>query len=132
MAMKKQHPIVGVWRVTTQDAPFNYHMFVFHAGESEGIFQQFNPHEGNRETSDTPGSGLWRAQQDGSVRAMFGEFRLDRNDATTTYAEVSFEFTLNGGSLSGLYRLRVYTPDSKKLLRGPIESTLEGTRLELR
>jgi hypothetical protein len=43
-------PIVGTWIVKAPEAPFPYHMFVFHA---DGTMQQSNPDAGDRNSSDS-------------------------------------------------------------------------------
>lgn len=127
--MKELDLIVGVWRITTKGAPYPYHMFVFH---DDGIFGQYNPHEGNQETSDTPGAGLWRREIDGSYTAKFGEFRVDRQTHETTYGEVSFRLELNKkGQLKGTCEFHVYSADTKELLHGPHAATVKGSRLVL-
>ena len=50
------HPIVGVWVVKHQGAPFPYHRYVCNA---DGTMQQANPDAGNPRTSDSDGKGIW-------------------------------------------------------------------------
>jgi hypothetical protein len=54
----ESHPaaIVGVWSVTMPEAPFPYHLFVFHP---DGTMQQANPDAGDAHTSDSNGMGVW-------------------------------------------------------------------------
>ena len=47
--------IVGTWFVKAPEAPFQYHMFVFH---SDGTMQQANPDAGDPNSSDSNGMGV--------------------------------------------------------------------------
>jgi len=55
--------IVGVWSVTMPEAPFPYHLFVFH---SDGTMQQANPDAGDAHTSDSNGMGVWASDAAGN------------------------------------------------------------------
>ena len=118
--------IVGVWRVTTPDAPFAYHMFTFH---SDGTFVQSNPPAGNTSTSDTAGMGIWRVQKDGTVQARFEEYRLDLSDNTVTRGVVDFMLQIKADRLSGNAAFTVYDAASGKHLQGPLTTDVSGTRV---
>ena len=60
---KDTPPIVGTWLVKIPEAPFPYHMFVFHA---DGTMLQSNPDAGDPNTSDSNGAGVWVADAAGS------------------------------------------------------------------
>jgi hypothetical protein len=67
-------PIVGTWLVKTPEAPFPYHMFVFH---SDGTVQQSNPDAGDSETSDSNAMGVWVPEGD-SIKGRIVEITADR------------------------------------------------------
>src|SRR5689334_19900577 len=69
-----QNPIVGTWFVKIPEAPFPYHMFVFH---SDGTMQQSNPDAGDPNTSDSNGMGVWTLEGD-SIKGKFVEVTADR------------------------------------------------------
>ena len=80
-------PIVGTWFVKTAEAPFPYHMFVFHA---DGTMQQANPDAGDANTSDSNGMGAWVAEGDG-IKGKFVEITADRNTRQfVSRGEISF------------------------------------------
>lgn len=119
--------IVGVWRVKTVGAPFAYHMFAFH---SDGTMQQSNPPEGNKDTSDTAGLGVW-AEKAGKLRARFEEHRIDRKDGSVTRGVILFELNVEGDVLAGKWQLSVYDPDTGESVQTAHSGTLTGERVVL-
>jgi hypothetical protein len=118
-------PIVGTWFVKIPEAPFQYHMFVFH---SDGTMQQANPDAGDPNTSDSNGMGVWVPDGD-RIKGKFVEVTADR--ATRQFVsrgEISFLIKVNGNAFSGTASAIFY--DAKGLrLRGPLPATLEGQRV---
>ena len=122
-----QHPLVGVWRVKTKGAPFGYHMFVFH---SDGTMQQANPAEGNKDTSDTPGLGVW-GERGGQLKARFEEYRVDYKTGAITRGVIDCVLELSGSELKGRCSFNIYNPDNGTLVQGPYSATLRGERVML-
>jgi len=119
--------VVGTWVVHAPDAPFPHHVFVFNA---DGTMQQANPDAGNALTSDSDGKGIW-ARRDGKVIGKFVEFTADREThRLVSRGEVSFEVEVFGDRLTGTASARFYGEDDA-LLKGPLPTALDGTRLTL-
>ncbi len=121
------HPVVGVWVVRHQGAPFPYHMYVFNA---DSTLQQANPDAGNPRTSDSDGKGIWISSAD-TVTGKFVEMLADR----TTHAflgrgEISFRVVVRGDSIIGTASARFFdsagTPTD-----GPISVEMLGSRVTL-
>ncbi len=66
--------VVGTWFVTIPEAPFPYHLFVFH---SDGTVLQSNPDAGDANTSDSNLMGAWIAEGD-HIRGKLVETAADR------------------------------------------------------
>src|SRR5262245_32995982 len=76
---KTTEAMVGVWEVHAPDAPFPWHVMTF---TPFGTFMQSNPHEGNRDESDSSGHGVWRVDRGSDEKTVvvgkFVEFKADR------------------------------------------------------
>ena len=109
-------PIVGAWFVKTPEAPFPFHMFVFH---SDGTMQQANPEAGNSSTSDSNGMGVWI--EDGKTfRGKLVEITADQETRQfVSRGEISFSIKVNGGSLSGKATANFYDAEGRRS-RGPV------------
>ncbi len=123
----RTHPVVGVWVVRHQGAPFPYHMYVFNA---DGTLQQANPDAGNPRTSDSDGKGIWVAAAD-TITGKFVEILADR----TTHdflgrGEISFRVVVRGDSIIGTASARFF--DAAGTPRdGPISVDMLGSRVTL-
>ncbi len=118
------NPIVGVWEVTAEGAPFRHHVMTFHA---DGTMLQSNPDRGNQITSDSNGMGVWRADGPAIVGA-FLEFTVDRADPDlVTKGVVHFELFTSGDTLEGTAAANFYDL-SGRLLTGPLKADLTGVR----
>jgi hypothetical protein len=122
------------------DAPFPWHMVTF---TKDGFMFQSNPHEGNRDESDSSGQGLWERVRVGPasqekenagrhIRAKFVEIKADR--ATGEHigkGVIELQITVQGDRFTGdsqAYRFDA----SGKLVRGPLRSSVAGTRVTLK
>jgi hypothetical protein len=117
--------IVGAWYVKAPEAPFQYHMFIFH---SDGTVQQANPDAGDPNTSDSNGMGVWVPQGD-RIKGKFVEVTADR--ATRQFVsrgEISFLIKVTGNVFSGTASTTFYDAGGRRL-RGPLAATLEGQRV---
>jgi hypothetical protein len=117
--------IVGVWLVKAPEAPFQYHMFAFHA---DGTMQQANPDAGDPNTSDSNGMGAWLPDGD-RIKGKFVEVTADR--ATRQFVsrgEIAFSIKVTGNALSGTANATFYDVEGHRL-RGPLAATLEGRRV---
>jgi hypothetical protein len=118
-------PIVGTWLVKIPEAPFPYHMFVFH---SDRTMQQANPDAGDPNTSDSNGMGVWAPDGDG-MKGKFVEVTADRTTRQfVSRGEISFSIKVNGDAFSGTASAVFYDADERRL-RGPSMVTLEGQRV---
>jgi hypothetical protein len=119
--------IVGAWFVKAPDAPFQYHMFVFN---DDGTMQQANPDAGDANTSDSDGKGVW--VKDGKmIKGKFVEVTADRTTHEfVSRGEISFEIETDDDAFTGNAAARFYDEDNT-LIRGPLPTTLEGTRVTL-
>jgi hypothetical protein len=119
-----EHPVVGVWEVEADGAPFSHHVMTFHA---DGTMLQSNPDHGNRTTSDSNGMGVWRAEGV-TVTGAFLEFTVDRDDPElVSKGTVHFELFVAGESFSGWATANFYDLVGT-LQRGPLKAELTGTR----
>jgi hypothetical protein len=85
--------VVGTWLVKISEAPFPYHMFVFH---SDGTMQQSNPDAGDPNTSDSNGMGVWVAAAD-RIGGKFVEVTADRTTRRfVSRGEISFSIQSDG------------------------------------
>lgn len=118
-------PIVGTWIVKAPEAPFPYHMFVFHA---DGTMQQSNPDAGDPNSSDSNGLGVWVRDGD-AMKGKFVEVTADRMTRQfVSRGEISFVVKVNGNALIGTASAIFYDAAGRRL-RGPIAATLEGQRV---
>jgi predicted secreted protein len=124
--------VVGVWEVRAPHAPFQWHMMTF---TPYGTMSQSNPHEGNRDESDSSGQGVWQLEKtpDGKdqIVGKFVEFKADRT--TGKYigkGVISFTFTVNGDSFEGTTDAYRYNAEGK-IIKGPLVSPITGTRVTL-
>jgi hypothetical protein len=118
-------PIVGTWFVKIPEAPFQYHMFVFHADRT---MQQANPDAGDPSTSDSNGMGVWIANG-GGIKGKFVEVTSDRTTHQfVSRGEISFLIKVNGDAFSGTASATFYDAEGRRL-RGPLAATMEGRRV---
>lgn len=120
--------IVGVWFVNAVGAPFQPHLFTFHA---DLTLITSNPDAGDPHTSDSDGMGPWVPQSPSVVVGAFEEINADR----TTHLYVSrlrveFQITLNGHTFTGPATANYYNPDGT-FQQGPYPATLNGQRVAL-
>ncbi len=117
--------IVGTWFVKTPEAPFQYHMFVFHP---DGTMQQANPDAGDPNTSDSNGVGVWLPDGD-RIKGKFVEVTADRMTRQfVSRGEISFLIKVTGDHFIGTASANFYNA-SGQLLRGPLAATMEGQRV---
>lgn len=120
--------IVGVWEVRADDAPFAYHVMMFHA---DGTMLQSNPDHGNRHTSDSNGMGTWQVSGT-QVSGAFVEFTVDRADpASICRGIVRFELSVRGDEFHGSASAMFYDLDGTPR-RGPLTTDLTGQRFDAR
>jgi hypothetical protein len=118
-------PIVGTWFVKTPEAPFHYHMFVFH---SDGTMQQTNPDAGDPNTSDSNGMGVWVLDGD-RIRGKFVEVTADRTTRQfVSRGDISFLIGVTGNTFSGSASAVFYDAQGGRL-KGPLPATLDGERV---
>ena len=119
-------PIVGTWFVKIPEAPFPYHMFVFHP---DGTIQQSNPDAGDPNTSDSNGMGVWVEDGD-RIKGKFVEVTADRTTRQfVSRGEISFSIKVNGNAFDGTASAIFYDHEGGRL-RGPLAATLQGKRVE--
>jgi len=119
------HPIVGTWWVKASEAPFPYHMFVFH---SDGTMQQANPDAGDPNTSDSNGMGVWLTDGD-RIKGKFVEVIADRmTHQFVSRGEISFSIKVNANAFSGTASASFYDAEGRRS-RGPLAATMEGQRV---
>ena len=117
--------IVGTWLVKSPEAPFPYHMFVFH---SDGTMQQSNPDAGDANTSDSNGMGAWARDMD-RIRGKFVEVTADRSTRRfVSRGEISFSIKVSGDAFSGSASALFFDAGGRQL-RGPLGVTLQGQRI---
>jgi hypothetical protein len=118
-------PVVGAWLVRCPEAPFPYHMFVFHA---DGIMQQANPDAGDPNTSDSNGMGAWLMDGD-MVKGKFVEITADRTTHKfVSRGEISFAIKVSGDIFRGTASASFYDHKGARI-RGPLSASLEGQRV---
>ena len=118
-------PIVGTWLVKAPEAPFPYHMFVFH---SDGTMLQSNPDAGDPNASDSNGVGVWTPVA-GRIKGKFVELTADRTTRKfVSRGETSFTIQVDRDSLSGTASA-VFFDEQGRTTRGPLTATLEGRRI---
>ena len=117
--------IVGTWLVKSPEAPFPYHMFVFH---SDGTLEQSNPDAGDPNTSDSNGMGAWTAAA-GGIKGKFVEVTADRGTRRfVSRGEISFVIQVNGDAFHGTASAVFFDAEGRQS-KGPIAATLEGRRV---
>jgi len=117
--------VIGTWLVKSPEAPFPYHMFVFH---SDGTMLQSNPDAGDPNTSDSNGIGVWNSVG-GQIKGKFVEVTADRTTRRfVSRGEVSFLLRVTGDALSGTASAIFYDEDGRQT-KGPLAATLEGRRV---
>ena len=129
---EKLHAIVGVWEMNAIDAPFQWHMVTF---TPYGTMSQSNPHEGNRDDSDSNGHGVWQpvgsAANNSKIRGKFVEFKADRTTGEYTgKGVIEFSITVKGDTFTGTYQAYRYDTEGIIVKRSP-KSPLSGTRVRL-
>src|SRR5689334_22234407 len=108
--------IVGAWFVKIPEAPFYYHMFVFH---SDGTMQQTNPDAGDPSTSDSNGMGVWVPDSE-RIKGKFVEVTADRTTRRfVSRGEISFLIKVNGDAFTGTASAIFDDPTGLRL-RGPL------------
>lgn len=121
------HPVVGVWEVTAEGAPFGSHVMTFHA---DGTLLQSNPDLGNRTASDSNGMGVWEA--DGTaVTGAFLEFTVDRLDTgIVRKGVIAFEIDVSADEFRGMATANWYALDGSPCTP-PKVAILTGHRFTL-
>jgi hypothetical protein len=118
--------IVGAWFVKMPEAPFHYHMLIFHA---DGTVVQSNPDAGDAHTSDSSGMGAWSVDN-GRVIGKFVEVTADRTTRQfVSRGEISFNIDVRGDTIDGDGSARFYDVNGA-LNGGPVSFTLFGTRVK--
>lgn len=119
--------IVGVWYVRVLGAPFEYHVFTFHA---DGTMLQANPDAGDAGTSDSIGMGTWLMDGD-IVRAKFVENTAHREThAFASRGEIALEMKIHDDMLIGYASATFYDAENK-VIKGPTREKLKGTRVSV-
>ena len=117
--------IVGAWLVKAPEAPFPYHMFIFHA---DGTVLQSNPDAGDPNSSDSSGMGMWALEGD-AIKGKFVEVTADRTTRQfASRGEISFQIKVTGNSFKGTASATFYDEEGRRV-RGPVSATLEGQRI---
>lgn len=118
-------PVVGTWLVKIPEAPFPYHMFVFH---SDGTIEQSNPDAGDPNTSDSNLMGAWAPDRDG-FRGKLVEVTADRTTHRfVSRGEISFSIKVNGNAFAGNASAVFYGADGRQT-GAPVPATLSGQRV---
>lgn len=125
-------PIVGVWEVEAPDAPFPWHLMTFTPYHT---MSQSNPHEGNREESDSSGQGVWETEPAPGgkeyITGKFVEFKADRaSGAYIGKGVITFRCLVDGDRFDGSSETYRYD-EAGKLVAGPLVSAIHGTRVRL-
>ena len=122
------HGIVGVWFVNAVGAPFEPHLFTFHA---DGTMLSANPDAGDSHTSDSDGMGPWAHKDDNTVTGAFEEINADRTTHKfVSRLRVEYKITLSDDTFTGPATANYYNPDGS-LQQGPFPATLNGKRINL-
>ena len=124
---EQANPIVGVWIVHDETAPFPFHMYVFNA---DGTMQQANPDAGNPKASDSDGKGIWVAKGDRIV-GKWVEITADRE--THKFAgrlDLSFELKVDGDRMAGSRSAQPFGIDGKPT-GVAFQGSFTGTRVTL-
>src|SRR5438045_9700637 len=103
--MTKEPSILGVWYVIAVDAPFQYHLFTFHA---DGTMVQANPDAGDPLTSDSDGMGVWKLTGK-TVKGKFVEITANRKtNKFKSRGEISFVLEVTGDTFLGTFSANFY------------------------
>ena len=117
--------VVGAWLVKMPEAPFPYHMLIFHTYRT---VVQSNPDAGDAHTSDSSGMGAWSVDHD-RVVGKFVEVTADRTTHKfVSRGEISFNIDVSGDEISGNGSARFYDADGA-LSGGPVAFALSGARI---
>ena len=120
--------IVGTWIVKAPEAPFQYHMFVFH---SDGTMEQSNPDAGDPNTSDSNGMGVWVLDGD-RIRGKFVEVTADRTTRQfASRGEISFSIKIKGKHLQRVGERAVLRRSTRTFERAIIGNPRRRTRFTL-
>lgn len=127
-----QQQIIGVWEVYAPDAPFPWHMMTF---TPFGTMSQSNPHEGNRDESDSNGHGIWKVHRTPNggeeIIGKFIEFKASRTSGRYIgKAEINFTCIMNGDHFEGTSEAYRYN-ENGELTGGPFLSSITGTKVRL-
>lgn len=124
--------IIGVWEVFAPAAPFPWHVMTF---TPFGTMSQSNPHEGNRDESDSSGHGVWEIRRTSDnqeqIVGKFVEFKADRvSGHYIGKAEIHFTCIIKNDHFTGTSDAYRYD-DTGKLVGGPFSSPITGTKVRL-
>lgn len=124
--------VVGVWEVHAPDAPFPWHVMTF---TPYGTLMQSNPHEGNRQESDSSGHGVWRVVETSVGRTVvigkFVEFKAHRRSGSYIgKGVIQLKLVVEGNAFSGMSQAYSYDAENR-LVKGPLVSPIRGTRVIL-
>lgn len=124
--------VVGVWEVQIPDAPFPWHVMTFTPYQT---MSQSNPHDGNRDESDSSGQGIWetikQADKTTKVRGKFVEFKADRTSGDYIgKGVITFEFVVTGDDFKGTCQVHRYD-SAGRLVRESSPLALIGKRVRL-
>jgi len=118
-------PIVGAWLVTIPEAPFPYHLLIFHA---DGTVHQSNPDAGDANTSDSALMGAWTTSANG-IKAKLVEVTADRNSHKfVSRVEISFWIQVSGDAMTGTATAVSLDREGKRI-REAVAATLSGQRI---
>jgi len=118
-------PIVGAWVVRAPEAPFPFHVFVFH---SDGTVEQSNPDAGDPKTSDSNLMGVW-VPDGGAVRGKLVEVAADRiTHQFVSRTEISFTVRVAGDTFKGAAEARSFDATGRPA-GDRVQATLEGERV---
>jgi hypothetical protein len=127
-ASGSQETIVGVWFVDAVGAPFEPHLFTFHADQT---MLSSNPDAGDPQTSDSDGMGPWAASGGNQIIGAFEEINADRDTHEfVSRLRVEYTITLDGSTFTGPASATYFNPDGT-LQQGPFPATLNGRRIPL-
>lgn len=118
-------PIVGTWFVKASNAPFPYHLFIFH---SDGTVQQSNPDAGDPNTSDSNLMGVWQ-KVGRKIEGNMIELTADRTTRQFVSRGVIFfsveveKDVFKGRAIATFYDI------NGRILKGPFKISLEGEKI---
>ncbi|MBY5827909.1 hypothetical protein [Rhizobium leguminosarum] len=124
--------VIGAWEIYAEDAPFPWHVMSF---LPSGIVLQSNPHEGNREQSDSSGHGVWQLFESSGQRvilvAKIIEIKADRQTGLYLGKGIlRLQFMVDDDTISGTAAAYSYGADNR-LIDGPKFTPIEGRRIAL-